>query len=166
MPIYMEVSRLYRTVTIVARGLISPDEIRAAAQELSDANVRSFAKIVEVTGASASWKPDQAGKVAALLGIQHATAPGETRGPVAFIVDPARNGFAQVFADQMNGELQIKWFQSLHQARDWLKRIEHERATAVPTPVDQTPWSDPDREGLMIRGDKQRDVRIKALDAA
>ena len=165
MPVYMEISRLYRTVTIVARGTISPDEIRAAAQELADANVRSFAKIVEVTGATASWTPDQAGKVAALLGFQRATTPGETRGPVAFIVDPARNGFAQAYAEQMQGELSIKWFQSLHQARDWLKRIEHERAAAVPAPANQTPWTDPEREGLMIRGDKQREVRIMPLDA-
>lgn len=161
MPIYMEISRLYRTVTIVARGHIAPDEIRAAAQGLSDANVRSFAKIVEVTGASTAWTPDQVGQVAALLG----GPSSEKRGPVAFIVDPARNTFAKAYADQTHGEVPIKWFQSLHQARDWLKRIEHERANAVPEPADQTPWTDPDREGLMIRGDRQREVRIMPLDA-
>jgi hypothetical protein len=163
MPVYMEISRLYRTVTIVARGMISPDEIRAAAQELSDANVRSFAKIVEVTGASTAWTPDQVGKVATMFG-NLGGASSEKRGPVAFIVDPARNTFAKAYADQTHGDVPIKWFQSLHQARDWLKRIEHERANAAP--ANQTPWSDPDREGLMIRGDRQREVRIKALDAA
>jgi hypothetical protein len=162
-PIYMEISRLYRTVTIVARGLIGPDEIRTAAQELSEANVRSFAKVIEVTGASTAWTPDQVGKVAAMFGGQGNTASSETRGPIAFIVDPIRNKFAQAYADQTHGEVPIKWFQSLHQARDWLKQIEHERANQ--TPLNQTPWSDPDREGLMIRGDRQREVRIKALDA-
>ena len=67
MPVYMEISRLYRTVTIVARGEISPEEIRTAARELSDANVRSFAKVVEVTGATTAWTPDQVGQVAALI---------------------------------------------------------------------------------------------------
>jgi hypothetical protein len=161
MPVYMEISRLYRTVTIVARGAISPDEIRAAAQELSDANVRSFAKVVEVTGASTAWTPDQVGKVAALFG-NLGGASSEKRGPVAFIVDPARNTFAKAYADQANGEVPIKWFQSLHQARDWLKQIEHERENA---PANQTPWTDPDRQGLMIRGDKQSEVRIGSLDA-
>jgi len=166
MPVYMEISRLYRTVTIVARGLISPDEIRATAQELADANVRAFAKIVEVTGASTAWTPDQVGKVAAMFAGQGAaSSASDKRGPIAFIVDPARNSFAQAYADQTHGDVPIKWFQSLHQARDWLKRIEHERATAVAPPVNLTPWSDPDREGLMIRGDRQREVRIKALDA-
>jgi len=32
MPIYIEISRLDGSVTIVARGKISPDEIRGAAQ--------------------------------------------------------------------------------------------------------------------------------------
>jgi hypothetical protein len=99
MPVYMEISRLYRTVTIVARGDISLDEIRNAAQELSDAKVRSFAKIVEVTGARTPWTPDQVGEVAGLL----AGPSGEIRGPVAFIVDPARNVFAQAYADQAKG---------------------------------------------------------------
>jgi hypothetical protein len=166
MPVYMEISRLYRTVTIVARGEISLDEIKTAAQQLAEANVRSFAKVVEVTGASTSFTPDQVGKVAALLGGPTYIPASETRGPVAFIVDPARNTFAKAYADQTHGDVPIKWFQSLHQARDWLKRIEHERANALPAPVNQTPWSDPAREGLMIRGDRQREVRIKALDSA
>lgn len=162
MPVYIEISRLYRTVTIVARGEISADEIKAAAQQLSEANVRSFAKIVEVTGASTSFTPDQVGKVAALLGGPST----EKRGPAAFIVDPARNTFAKAYAEQTRGEVPIQWFTSLHQARDWLKRIEHERANPAPVPAAQTPWSDPNREGVLIRGDRQRDVRIKALDAA
>ena len=162
MPVYMEISRLYRTVTIVARGEISPEEIRTAARELSDANVRSFAKVVEVTGATTAWTPDQVGQVAALLGGPST----EKRGPVAFIVDPARNTFAQAYADQTTGEVPIKWFRGLHEARDWLKRIEHERTNPAPTPANQTPWTDPAREGLLIRGDKQREVHIKSLDAA
>jgi hypothetical protein len=160
MPVYIEISRLFRTVTIVARGEISADEISAAAQQLADANVRSFAKVVEVTGASTSFTPDQVGKVAALLG----GPSSEMRGPVAFIVDPARNTFAKAYADQTHGVVQIKWFQSLHKARDWVNR-EYELAQSTPVPTNETPWTDPEREGLLIRGDRQRDVRIRPLAA-
>ncbi|MBI3198518.1 MAG: hypothetical protein HYZ40_13620 [Rhodospirillales bacterium] len=52
MPIYMEISPLHRLVTIVAQGTISGDEVRGTAQELADARVRRFAKIVEVASAS------------------------------------------------------------------------------------------------------------------
>ena len=53
MPIYMEISRLHRCVTIVARGELRPDEIMGAAKQLFDAQVPQFAKIVDVAAASA-----------------------------------------------------------------------------------------------------------------
>ena len=40
MPIYMEISPLHRLVTIVARGSVSGDEVRGAAQKLAEARVR------------------------------------------------------------------------------------------------------------------------------
>ena len=39
MPIYMEISQLHRTVTIVARGAIDADEIRGMAMKLFEAKV-------------------------------------------------------------------------------------------------------------------------------
>jgi hypothetical protein len=96
MPVYMEISRLHRTVTIVARGTISPDEIRGVAQQLADANVRSFAKIVEVAGATTEWTPEQVARVAQLL----RGASSEKRGPVAFIIDPDRTAFPKAFAER------------------------------------------------------------------
>jgi len=44
MPIYIEISRLHRVVTMVARGKISADDIREAAQELVEAHAPQFAK--------------------------------------------------------------------------------------------------------------------------
>ena len=55
MPIYLEISRLHRCVTIVARGKIAPDEIMGAAQQLFDANVPEFAKIVDLLDASGEF---------------------------------------------------------------------------------------------------------------
>jgi len=163
MPVYMEISRLHRTVTIVARGLISPEEIRGVAQQLAEANVRAFAKIVEVAGATTEWTPEQVVRVAQLL----RGASTEKRGPVAFIIDPARTAFPAAFAELTKGEGPIDMFKSLHHARDWLRRIEHarEHPEAAP-PADQTPWSDPQRQGVLIRGDRRREVRVRELDAA
>jgi hypothetical protein len=163
MPVYMEISRLHRTVTIVARGTITPEEIRGTAQQLAEANVRPFAKIVEVAGATTEWTPEQVARVAQLL----RGASTEKRGPVAFIIDPARTAFPTAFAELTKGEGPIDMFKSLHHARDWLGRIERDGEqpqTAVP--ADQTPWSDPQRQGVLIRGDRRRDVRVRELDAA
>jgi hypothetical protein len=171
MPVYMEISRLHRTVTIVARGKVSPEEVRGIAQQLADAHIRSFAKIVEVAGASTEFTHEQIARVADLLRGD----PKEKRGPVAFIIDPTRAAFPQAFAKLTKDEGPINLFKSLREARDWLQRIEHlrthaeavvEQADLTEGPEEQTPWSDPDREGLLIRGERQRGVRIRSLNAA
>ena len=164
MPVYMEISRLHRTVTIVARGTISPTEVRGIAQQLAEANVRPFAKIVEVAGATTEWTPEQVSNVAKLL----RGTSNEQRGPVAFIIDPAHTAFPQAFTDLTKGEGPIDLFKNLRDARDWLRRIEHarEHPERAAVPADQTPWSDPKRQGVLIRGDRRREVRVRALDAA
>src|SRR5471032_3190569 len=159
MPVYIEISRLHRTVTIVARGTISPDEIRGVAQQLAGANVRAFAKIVEVAGATTEWTPEQVARVAQML----RGASSEKRGPVAFIIDPDRTAFPTAFVEMTKGEGPIEMFKGLRDARDWLLRIERDGDRP---PADQTPWSDPQRKGVLIRGDRRRDVRVRALDAA
>lgn len=159
MPVYMEISRLHRTVTIVARGTIGPDEIRGVAQQLAEANVRSFAKIVEVAGATTEWTPEQVARVAQML----RGASSEKRGPVAFIIDPDRTAFPTAFAEMTKGEGPIEMFKSLSDARGWLRRIERE---GEHPPADQTPWSDPQRQGVLIRGDRRREVRVRELSAA
>jgi hypothetical protein len=50
-------------------------------------------------------------------------APGDTsRGPVAFVINPDRIGFANVFADVTQGERPLQLFRSLHEGRAWLER--------------------------------------------
>src|SRR5690348_4966365 len=94
MPIYMEISRLHRCVTIVARGKIAPDEIMGAAQQLLNIQVPEFAKVVDLLDASAEVDPQQVSRIAQLL----RGAPGVKRGPVAFMVDRRRGEFARAFA--------------------------------------------------------------------
>ncbi len=162
MPVYMETSRLHRTVTIVARGEISPDEVRSMVQQLVEANVRPFAKIVEVAGATTEFTPEQITRVAQML---RGTAE-EKRGPVAFIVDDRHTAFPEAFADETRAEGPINLFRSLHEARAWLLRIQHGPAEPQAAPAGQTPWTDPQRKGVLIRGGRYRDVRIRELDAA
>jgi hypothetical protein len=117
MPIYTEISRLHGCVTIIARGKISPDEIRGAAQQLFDARVPEFAKLVDVSAASTALNQQQVEAIAALLRGR----PDEKRGPVAFLIDPARGEFARAFK-ATQGDRPVSLFKSLHDARDWLAR--------------------------------------------
>ena len=155
----MEISRLHRTATIVARGAISADEIRTIAQRLADAHVRSFAKIVEVAGASTELTAEQIGKVAEVLHIDAA----ERSGPVAFIVDPDRTAFPRAFARLTRSEGPVQLFRSLRDARSWLEEIEHASAQSPPGHENASPWTDPGREGLLIRGDRQRAVTVSSI---
>jgi hypothetical protein len=153
MPIYMEISRLHRTVTIVARGKIEPDEIRGMAMKLAAENVRSFAKILEVAGATTEFTLEQVVRLAEMM----RGASSERRGPMAYAIHTEKDG-------------PIRLFTSLREARKWTEHILHapQPADAPPSavPAGQTAWTDPDRQGLMLRGNRQREVTVRSLDAA
>ena len=119
MPLHMDLSPLHRLVVIVARGQISAEEIAANTRRLVEANVPAYAKIIDVSQATSELTREQVQKVADLL----RGAPGDTsRGPVAFVINPERIGFANVFAAVTQGERPIQLFRSLHEARAWLER--------------------------------------------
>ncbi|HEY2871357.1 MAG TPA: hypothetical protein VGJ56_05540 [Reyranella sp.] len=162
MPIYMEISRLHRCVTIVARGRIEPGEIMGAAQKLFDEQVPEFAKIVDLLDASGGLSPEQMGRIATLL----RGGSDAKRGAVAFMVDPKRGEFARAFAATEDGERPIHLFKSLREAREWLAQLD--AAQERQPPAEGTPWSDPDRQATMFRRGEKRDVpvRRRAANAA
>ena len=166
MPIYMEISRLHRTVTIVARGKIEPDEIRGMAMKLAAEKVRSFAKILEVAGATTEFTLEQVVRLAEMM----RGASTEKRGPIAFVVDTSHVAFPQAFAMHTEKEGPIKLFTSLREARKWTENLLHapqpEEAAPQKPPVGQTAWTDPNRQGLLLRGARQREVTVRSLDAA
>lgn len=170
MPIYMEISRLHRTVTIVARGKIEPDEIRGMAMKLAAEKVRSFAKILEVASATTEFTLEQVVRLADMM----RGASTEKRGPIAFVVDASRVAFPQAYAMHTEKEGPIKLFTSLREARKWTEHLLHapppeeaaSQAAPLRPPVGQTAWTDPHRQGLLLRGARQREVTVRSLDAA
>jgi hypothetical protein len=115
MPLRMDISRLNRLVLIVARGQIAAEEIATTAKALVEANVPGYAKIIDISQATSELTPDQVEQVAALL-----QGGKEARGPVAFVINPERIGFANAFADITKDERPIRLFRSIHEARTWL----------------------------------------------
>ena len=116
MPLHMNISPLHRLVTIVAGGQIADEEIGSVVQELIKANVPAYAKMIDVSHATSAMTRDQVAQVAARFRLA-----GDTqRGPVAFINNPDRIGFANMFADLTRHELSVGLFRSIHQARAWL----------------------------------------------
>ncbi len=160
MPIYVEISRLYRCATIVARGKITSEEILATAEELIAADIPLFAKLIDVAGATSDVTAGQVRRLAAVL----RTVGKIKRGPVAFLIDPARADFARAFAVTQT-DRPVRLFTSIHQARDWLAHgahIDGEQAPPSPAPDGITPWSDPDREAVLIRRRQRRALPMPA----
>jgi hypothetical protein len=118
MPIHMDILPIERLVVIVARGHVTAEEMAENTKKLIVANVPTYAKIIDVTGSNSDLTREQVERVAAML---RGDPTSRTRGPVAFVVDPRRRGFAEAFAEVTRGERPIKLFRSLHVARRWLR---------------------------------------------
>jgi hypothetical protein len=151
MPIYVEISRLYRSVMIVARGAISSEEILGTAQELLEAEVPTFTKLVDVAGATAELTPGHIRQLAAVL----RKAGKIKRGAVAFLIDASRSDFARAFAVTQR-DRPVRMFTSIHEARAWLARGGEDAPAAPAAPAAGTPWSDPAREAVLIRRSQRR----------
>jgi hypothetical protein len=162
MPVYVEISPLHRLVTIVARGKLTSEEVRSSAQKLAEARVRRFAKIVEVAGAYLDLAPADLAQLAQTL-----RGDPDSRGPIALVVAADRGAFARQFAATTAHEGPVDVFHSLHQARAWIATIQqagskaaNSRAAALAVAGE---GADPQRQGTMIRGTRQREFTTRDL---
>jgi hypothetical protein len=118
MPISLDISPIDRMVVIAAIGHVTPEEIGRNTQELIAANVAHYGKIIDVSLATSDLSKDQVDRIAVMLRGD----PGSGRGPVAFVINPDRVGFAHVFADVTQGDRPVALFRTLREARAWLAR--------------------------------------------
>lgn len=157
MPLYVDISPLHRLVVIVGRGLMSAEEIRIAVEQLAAQNVRSYAKIIEVAGATtAGVAPEQLAEVAALF---RNGDPTVQRGPVAFITDKKAPAFSGGYERLTRGELPVRICRSLREARTWiddLRRAEEIERAERPLGAD--------RHGILVRGSRYRKVTVDSVD--
>ena len=121
MPIHLEISRLNRLLVIVARGKVTPDEVRDLVRKMVENDVRHFAKIIDVSSASAEIDHEQMERIARAL---RGGTGADARGPVAFVIDPHRGEVAGLFSESTEGDRPVKLFRSLHDARRWLATLQ------------------------------------------
>jgi len=120
MPIHVDVSRLDRLMMVVIIGEATADDIRNLARQFTDAGIMSYRKIVDIT--AGALVVDDA-ELAAIAESQRTDPNMATRGPLAFVVDPARATVAEKWAELTTGERPVKVFTSLHAARRWLNEF-------------------------------------------
>lgn len=160
MPIYLEISRLHRTALIVGRGYITTDEIAGVLKQLLDARIPAFAKLVDISATTSDLSQGQVERLAELLRGD----PRVPHGPVAFLANTDREGFAHAYARVTQGTRAVRLFTKLLAAREWLMRMSAATAPAqAPTPQQAppvAPWNDPAREGTLFRGVRSRGVQF------
>jgi len=156
-PIYIEISHLHRTATFIARGSISPEELRAAAEQLLDAGVPHYAKLLDLSAAVID--AGLAEGIATLMRARHT----DKRGPMALLIDPGHDQFARAFAATQSSHRPVSLFTSLREARTWLAQPHDTPAASeqpASRPANSTPWSDPQRQAVLIRGTRRRDLAV------
>lgn len=109
MPISLDISPLHRLVVIAASSHVTPEEIGRISQELIAANVPHYGKIVDATLSTSNLTKEQVEHIAAMLRADRAAG----RGPVAFVSNPDRVGFAAAFADVTRDDRPVKVFRTL-----------------------------------------------------
>ena len=116
-PIHLDISHLDRLVIAVVLGQATADDIASLARQFAESGMMHYRKIVDTS--AGDFAVDEAG-VAAIAAFLRADPKAASRGPLAFVVDPARPQFAEKFTELTAGERPVKVFHSLHAARRWL----------------------------------------------
>jgi hypothetical protein len=125
----MDIVPIHRLVVIVAHGEITADDLANNVKELIEARVAHYAKIIDVS--SSHWVLTRE-QIDVIAGTLRGDPNSDMRGPVAFIVSPNDEGFAQAFAGITEGDRPVRLFHSLHQARRWLEELRTAASHATP----------------------------------
>jgi hypothetical protein len=171
MPIYLEISRFHRTASIVARGYITTTEVMSLLKQLFEAQIQPFAKLVDFSASTSDLKPEQITGLAQRLSGD----PRIPHGPVAFLVNAEREGFAHLYAQASEGKRAVRLFTNLHAARKWLSDVSAaapqglvadqvaalEARASREMPPPHAPWTDPERQGTVFRGERLRRVQVR-----
>lgn len=118
MPIHLDISHLDRIVIAVVIGDATADDVAGLARQFAESGSMHYRKIVDT--AAGILAIDEAG-VVAVAAFLRADPLADSRGPLAFVVNPNRpDFFAEKFAELTANERPVKIFHSLHAARRWL----------------------------------------------
>ena len=117
MPIHLDFSHPNRIVVAVVRGRVTPEDIADAVKQFMATGAWHYRKIIDVTSGNSPIDEKGLEMVAALA---RSNAQDRTRGPLAFVIDPARGDIVEKFASLTGGERPVGVFRSIHDARRWL----------------------------------------------
>lgn len=126
MPIQLQVFHPDQIVVVVARGTVTIEEYQKFLAEVVENGALFYRKIFDVTSAifPAEGQAEMLRQVL-LMDARMREALGPRRGPIAFVVDPARGQIAREYerATENDKERPFRVFHSLYEARRWLSTL-------------------------------------------
>ena len=117
MPIHLDFFHPNRIVVAVIRGTVTAEDITGVVQQFLETGALHYRKIIDVS--SGNSPIDEKG-LETLAALARANPHAGSRGPLAFVVDPARGEVVEKFVKLTEGERPVKIFRSIHDARKWL----------------------------------------------
>lgn len=117
MPIRQTLYHPDRLVIGVATGDISLLDFIEFAREIQKANVIHYRKIIDVIDARPAFTEQE---LRAMVQLIRQAPTDRPRGAVAFVADPRRGEFAQLFSSLEVDGRPARVFRSIHEARKWL----------------------------------------------
>jgi hypothetical protein len=117
MPIHLDFSHPNRMVVAIVRGHVTVEDMAEAARQFAASGAWHYRKIIDVS--SGDSPIDEKG-LEMLAAFARTNAQDKTRGPLAFVIDPARAEVAERYVEITRGERPVKAFRSIHDARRWL----------------------------------------------
>ena len=121
MTLDVRISRLHRTVIIIAGGEVTPDDVRAGAWQLAQPQLPSFCKLVDLSRAG-SEAGRQAEPIVKMLAEETARST-TSLGPIAVLVeDPAQVAGAALA--ELARTRPVRLFNGILEARKWLRAVQ------------------------------------------
>jgi hypothetical protein len=117
MPIHVDLSHHNRIVVAVIRGPVTAQDITDAVKQFVATGAWHYRKMIDVSSGDAALDEPALEMLATMA---RTNAGDSTRGPLAFVIDPARGDRVARFVDITAGERPVKMFRSIHEARRWL----------------------------------------------
>ena len=127
MPIRSTIDHLNRVVVGVGEGVLTVEDLVGFGLEVLKAKVVHYGKIIDVTTCQPGFTAVELSAFAQIVREQNV---GTSRGPLALVIDPKRGDMARLFTSLEIEGRPATVFRSIHDARQWLARMQAEQRAA------------------------------------
>lgn len=118
MPITLTIDPLARLVLGVGSGDITLADLATFTRDVVQAGLIHYSKLIDIAHCTATFTPEE---LAAFVRAVRELPVATPRGPLAFVVHPDRDRLARAFAGLDIDGRPAQVFNSIHDARKWLR---------------------------------------------